>query len=275
MFLYYSNFVIPHLDDDTGFSGQQATVLNIIIVTNIYALALELPMIAARKWRWFTAIQNQVNVLSNCLQLYNAFNVDRKSVVFWRIHTWLAVLIWWRFVLYLRTFERFSWMVRLVQQSLDDMKYFMLVFVFIVLSFADSFLTIKSLLALQDEQRGVVPEAAADGAEPQRTIYNEFFKEYIEAIRMSYLTSIGEFDEVFWKYDLPEWLIFFLSTIVNVIVLLNSLIALTGETFTIIYESQVPKGYQEKVLQMSVLQDGFRFFFWDDFDPNERLFVAR
>ena len=70
---------------------------------------------------------------------------------------------------------------------------------------------------------------------------------------MSYLTSIGEFDEVFWKYDDPEWMLFFLSTIVNVIVLLNSLIALTGETFTIIYESQVPKSYQEKVLQMSVL----------------------
>ena len=37
-------------------------------------------------------------------------------------------------------------MVRLVQQSLDDMKYFLLVFVFIVLSFADSFLSIQSLL---------------------------------------------------------------------------------------------------------------------------------
>ena len=92
---------------------------------------------------------------------------------------------------------------------------------------------------------------------------------------MSYLTSIGEFDEVFWKYDDPEWMLFFLSTIVNVIVLLNSLIALTGETFTIIYESQVPKGYQEKVLQMSVLQDGFRYFFWKDYQPNERLFIAR
>ena len=75
---------------------------------------MEVPMIIARRWRWFTAIQNQVNVLSNLFQLYNAYNFDTKSVAFWRLQSWLAVLIWWRFVLYLRTFERFSWMVRLV-----------------------------------------------------------------------------------------------------------------------------------------------------------------
>jgi len=67
---------------------------------------------------------------------------------------------------------------------------------------------------------------------------------------MSYLTSIGEFDDIFDAYNDLEWLVFLMSTVINVIVLLNSLIAITGETFTLIWDSKIPKSYQEKVLQM-------------------------
>ena len=67
---------------------------------------------------------------------------------------------------------------------------------------------------------------------------------------MSYLTSIGEFDDIFAAYNDLEWLVFLMSTVINVIVLLNSLIAITGETFTLIWDSKIPKSYQEKVLQM-------------------------
>lgn len=74
--------------------------------------------------------------------------------------------------------------------------------------------------------------------------YDEYFTEYVGAIRMSYASSLGEFNEVFFDdYNDLEWLIFFMSTIINVIVLLNSLIAITGDTFTTIFEEKVPKGY--------------------------------
>ena len=48
---------------------------------------------------------------------------------------------------------------------------------------------------------------------------------------MSYKTSIAEFSEVFDLYKDFEWLFFVGSTLLNVIVLLNALIAITGETF--------------------------------------------
>jgi len=45
------------------------------------------------------------------------------------------------------------------------------------------------------------------------------------------MISIGEFDAVPGPMNELEWIIFFSSTIINVIVLLNALIAITGETF--------------------------------------------
>ena len=51
------------------------------------------------------------------------------------------------------------------------------------------------------------------------------------------MTAIGEFDEVVGDYTELQWLIFFFSTIINVIVLLNAVIAIAGDTFGKIYES--------------------------------------
>ena len=56
-----------------------------------------------------------VNTILNVLLLINNLNEDLESKRFWIIQTWAALLIWVRFLLYLRTFEKFSWMIRLIQ----------------------------------------------------------------------------------------------------------------------------------------------------------------
>ena len=92
---------------------------------------------------------------------------------------------------------------------------------------------------------------------------------------MSYLTSLGEFADETGDYEDYEWIIFFLSTLINVIVMLNALIALTGETFGEIFANQVPSGYREKVYQIVILQNQLKWVFYDTLDPNARLFVAQ
>jgi len=93
-------------------------------------------------------------------------------------------------------------------------------------------------------------------------------KTYVGAIKSSYLTSIGEFSEVFGDYDDLEWCIFLFSTLINVIVLLNALIAITGETFGDIWGSKVGQSYKEKVLQMKILQRTYSWLFKKSEDPN-------
>ena len=61
------------------------------------------------------------------------------------------------------------------------------------------------------------------------------------------MTSIAEFGDVFELYEGVEWLFFLASTLLNVIVLLNALIAITGETFSKIYATREQEKYRMKV----------------------------
>jgi len=82
------------------------------------------------------------------LLIANTLDQDLLSIAFWRIQTWTALCIWIRFLLYLRTFPRFSWMIRLIQSSIYDMRYFIMIFFFGVFAFADAFLSIDQIIAI-------------------------------------------------------------------------------------------------------------------------------
>ena len=249
--------------------------LVMLLFLSFYNLLIEIPLMINRKLEWFTSASSLVNTLLNVLLTINNLYEDSESHRFWIIQMWAALLIWMRFLLYLRTFEKFSWMIRLIQQSLYDMRYFIFVFFFIVFAFADSFLSIAELLKLRQKEEAGIDTSVADEPTEDKNVYETYFKTYIGAIKMSYLTSLGEFADETGDYEDYEWLIFFLSTIINVIVMLNALIALTGETFSEIYANQVSSGYREKVYQIVILQNQLKWIFNDGLDPNARLFVAQ
>ena len=162
-------------------------------------------------------------------------------------------------------------MVRLIQTTFYDMRYFLLVFFFVIFSYADAFLSVEKLLAL----RAPAEDDGGAGSDVELSLWKAYVEPYYKAIRMSYMTAIGEFDDVFGDYNEFEWLIFFSSTMINVIVLLNALIAITGETFGTIWEAKLAQGYREKVLQMDSLQMTFSIFFHLPDDSNKRLFIAQ
>ena len=141
-----------------------------LISLSFYNLLIEIPLMYNRGLYWFTSASSLVNTLLNVLLTINNFNEDLESHRFWIIQMWAALLIWIRFLLYLRTFEKFSWMIRLIQQSLYDMRYFIFVFFFIVFAFADAFLSISELINLRKKEAAGDDSgagAAAGGAEEE------------------------------------------------------------------------------------------------------------
>ena len=74
-----------------------------------------------------------------------------ESTTFWTIQTWGALAIWFRFLLYMRTVETFSWLITLIVASVVDMVTFIVVLVIGVIAFADAFLSIESVLVLQEK----------------------------------------------------------------------------------------------------------------------------
>ena len=70
---------------------------------------------------------------------------------------------------------------------------------------------------------------------------------------MSFRTALGEFSETLDQYDHMSWVIFFLCCIVNIILLLNLLIAIISETYETISSTALETGYKEKVAMMAFL----------------------
>ena len=79
-----------------------------------------------------------INVIEN--------NYDETS--FWTVQSWAALVVWFRFLLYLRTVKRFSWLMRMITECIAGMFNFLIVLIIGVIAFTDAFESIDQILIL-------------------------------------------------------------------------------------------------------------------------------
>ena len=184
VFVYWSNIVTPNFKLSVSFAEQDRVCIYLLLVSSIYLLLTEIPLIIKFKHKWLLLLSSMANTISNVLLIAVTVTEDRENVFSWQLMMIVALLIWWRFVLYLRTFEKFSWMVRLIQQSFYDMRYFFLVFFFIIFSYADAYLSLKTAISLRQalisEEEGSEPAPPVDTTD--LSFYEIYFKTYIVAV---------------------------------------------------------------------------------------------
>ena len=156
--------------------------------------------------------------------------------MFWTVQTWAALAIWFRFLLYMRTVNMFNWLVTLIVASVVDMVTFIVVLTIGIMAFADAFLSIESVLVIQEKI--TVPPVDSDA-----DFYELYFSRFVAAWQRSFMTALGDFDENLDLYREGDWLVFLICCFFNVIVMLNLLIAIISETFAIINAEQVNNTY--------------------------------
>ena len=110
-------------------------ILNIV---SLYFVFMEIPIIY-RNWRRELDIERLSNWIGAALILYNSIAQDYEEVSFWTCQTWAAIFVWLRFLLYIKTFTAFSWLVRMCVACVKDMLIFLLIFFVGVTTFADAF----------------------------------------------------------------------------------------------------------------------------------------
>ena len=136
------------------------------------------------------------------------------------------------------------------------MSYFLIVFFLGVFCFADAFLSVDVIMTLNGTKTHIHASEDAD-------LYDRYLEEYVKAIKSSFLTAFGGFDENIMEYRNADWLVFLLCVMFNVIVLLNLLIAIVSQTYSDMKEEEDEMGYKEKARQIGYLQDslfGLSFF---------------
>ena len=144
---------------------------------------------------------------------------------------------------------------------------FAVVLIVSIVGMADAFLSIKEITKLEaaDPAAGTAPAAAdleVDTATIDLTkdvglsyIDDENLLNYIQTLQETYLLTLGEFE--FFQMEQDQqfmWLFFIIGTIFNLIIMLNLLIAVIGETFARVDSQKIEFSYKEKAIQMSTLQ---------------------
>ena len=132
--------------------------------------------------------------------------------------TALAMFFMWIKAFYwMRLFSMFSNYVRLIRATLWDIKFFMILYFFILLTFANALIILNT------------------GRLESKKLYDDIFSfRVLDAFFNIYLLSLGEFatDNFEGKQqDMMAWFIFFASTFITQITFLNMLIAVMSDTY--------------------------------------------
>lgn len=148
------------------------------------------------------------------------------------------------------------------------MRYFLVIILIGVVAFASTVVSINEVLEVQGKKEPVViPEDA--------NWYDRYATEWVEAMKVQFLTVVGQFTEDLPLYRTGDWVIFILALVINLIVLFNLLIAIVSETYTTIQENWEKTSYKEKALTICQLQDTLLGFWESKSNPNELVFVAK
>ena len=142
-----------------------------------------------------------------------------------------VVLMWFKAFYWLRIFTGTSFYVRLIRDTLWDIRSFIILFILILLTFANALLILN------------------EGRDDQ--LYMDFFNlDIANAVMNQYLLSLGEFDVENYNLegnDYIVWLVFISTTFITQITFLNMLIAIMGDTFDRASEVKEQSALKEKI----------------------------
>ena len=204
-------------------------ITNIILLFYIiYFLYFEIRQILFHRLNYFSSIWNifdLTSLLMNlAIQVLDLANLPEESL---RTITGIAVLLVWLKLFYFgRIFFSTASIIRIIIEITYDMKFFLGVLLLSIAAFGNCFYIL---------QRNNVdnPTFAGDT--------------WLKAFLYSYIQALGQFDtSVFTGIDKHLYFtIFFLNTIISMIVMLNMLVAIMGDTFDRVIETAESSMYRE------------------------------
>ena len=158
-------------------------------------------------WNYFDVLR-LVFVSAYCI-LYFFFN--RVSFELLTFSTLVSLV---RGISYFRLFNETRYIIQLILSVIKDIKSFAILLAYSTVSFSLIFL-------IQNESKD-------DDETAKSFTYIDFFK-------MACLVNIGEYD--YTNYTAIDWIIFTCVVIINIIIMMNMLIAIMGETFNNVREN--------------------------------------
>ena len=214
--------------------GVLSDLSNLILFAYIlYFLYFEIRQILFHRMNYLSSFWNMIDLTSLLLnlfiQLIDFANLDESWYV---TFAGMAVLFVWLKLFYFgRIFSSTATIIRIVIEITYDMKYFLLVLLLSIAAFGNWFY----ILARNNKE---YPDFAG----------NSFLNSFL----YSYIQALGQFDTtVFVGTDKHMYFcIFFLNTMISMIVMLNMLVAIMGDTFDRVMDTAESSMYKELAATM-------------------------
>ena len=208
-------------DDDTfhilGYIGGA-----VLLIFNIFWAYIEIKQLTFYKYDYFRDFWNLLDASSVILNITVIIMVfaDANFKDINRVSAVSVIILYFKLFYFLRILFRTAYLIRMIIEIAIDMRFFVLVLMIATFAFANSFYILGR------------NSPSENGNLAGNTVFDAFI--------FSYKMGLGDFDtDGFDTVDEEVlWIIFFINTLIILIVLLNLVIAIMGDTFDRVQETQ-------------------------------------
>eukprot|EP00347_Sterkiella_histriomuscorum_P011114 403373706 len=223
------NVELNHLSQTTQYEITAFFLLSIALIST-YFLVNEARQMFRTGINYFKEPWNYIDLITPCgfyfLILAQITDYQNEQVMC-VVKTIVVFFMWIKFLYFFRMFEKTGVLIRLILTVMNDMKHFLLVLLFSILAFSDSFLNLSHFN--EDEEQQFVGSFG-----------DSFLYTYQIVLSGLNLEQTGKVNVGF------VLLLQILCTLFGLIVLLNLLIAIISETFEKVSGYSAKATYQEK-----------------------------
>ena len=205
--------------------------------------SLEMGQMAADGFGYFTDYWNCIDATSLCLNtvFLGMFTVDCilqneyfKIELLYSFGGFATFFMWIKVFYWMRLFSALAYYVKLIQQTIADSMYFMLMVLIIINAFANFFYVIN-----KNQELVGAPH-----------YYDSYTKNSVADVIISVymLGALGDFDSTIYRVGYDKYIalsMFLLATFIISVVFMNMLIAIMGETFGSVTDEAEESGLNE------------------------------
>jgi hypothetical protein len=131
----------------------------------------------------------------------------------------MALMLWIKFLYFFRIFQSTGYLIRIITEVVIDMRHFLLILALTIIAFGDA---MRSISTSEEPGNEFIPNYADSFTYPYRMILGDFDPDSFGVVNRAYM-----------------WILFILCTVFNMIIMLNLLIAIIGESFSRVNEVSV------------------------------------
>ena len=174
-----------------------------------------------------------------------------------------SILLWLKFLLFLRVFPYFAYIIQMMYATIEELWPFMTVTLLSVWGFADAFYSLALFNIFEEIHKNEAESGAsfetnqsalrqlsdevAEGGGGEGEEEANFIQNFSDSLTFSFTATLGGWDgDDLDQLNFVGWVLFVMLAILDLIVLLNFVIAIITEVYMNVRDKQVESTYEEK-----------------------------